>query len=224
MQTQVRRFRMHNLVLAMAGALLAGSAAMAADDSRRAQYERDVAACNSGATGQAREDCLREAGAVLTESRQDSRPSTPEERMRNAQQRCDRLPPGQRQDCLEVMTSQETRVHGSVPGGGVLRERVIQVPATGTSSGAGAPSTVAPSAPGSAMPSAQPQSQPMPSTQPMPQSQPMPSTQPMPPQPAPAQTAPGTGATPLPPPPSSPAPAVPGGPMGDPGGAGSNVR
>ena len=42
--------------------------------------------------------------------------------------RCNRLPQASRQDCITQMTS-PTQVRGSVQGGGVLRETVIQAPA-----------------------------------------------------------------------------------------------
>ncbi|MEI2414696.1 hypothetical protein V8Z80_00775 [Orrella sp. JC864] len=206
-----RRFRTQALLLGIAGAVLAGGA-MAAGDSRQAQYERDVAACRSGATGQNLEDCLREAGAVLTEARPNRHAASPEELQRNAQQRCAKLPPDQQQTCLETMTSPQTRTHGSVAGGGVLRERTITVPVDSTG--------MQPMpAPGTGSPAPQP----MPGTsvpQPMPGTgtpQPMPGTSA--PQPMPAPTpAPGTGTMapqPLP---------APGGPMGAPGPAGTNVR
>lgn len=43
--------------------------------------------------------------------------------------RCKNLPASQQQDCITQMTSGNTTTRGSVGGGGVLRETVIQVPA-----------------------------------------------------------------------------------------------
>ena len=50
--------------------------------------------------------------------------------------RCNRLPQASRQDCITQMTS-PTQVRGSVQGGGVLRETVIQVPAERAAAAAG---------------------------------------------------------------------------------------
>ncbi|ARP88702.1 hypothetical protein CAL13_12960 [Bordetella genomosp. 9] len=94
-----------------------------------AQYREDVARCKSGATGQDREACMREAGASLVERRRNGL-TTPTDPQTNATARCNALPAAQRQDCMIQMTGQgDTTVRGSVTGGGVLRETVIQVPA-----------------------------------------------------------------------------------------------
>lgn len=119
--------------LCAAGLMMAAGAVHAADAIGRAgiqsQYEQDVARCKSGNTNQDRATCLREAGAAREEAmRQNLRDSSPEQLHQNQVARCDRLPPDSRQDCLTQMSS-PTNVRGSVQGGGVLRETVIQVPA-----------------------------------------------------------------------------------------------
>lgn len=119
--------------LCAAGLLLAAGAAQAADPIGRAgiqaQYEQDVAACKSGSTGQERTACMREAGAARQEAnRQHLSDGTAEQHRQNMLNRCNRLPAASRQDCITQMTS-PTQVRGSVQGGGVLRETVIQVPA-----------------------------------------------------------------------------------------------
>lgn len=135
--------------LCAAGLLLAAGAVQAADPIGRAgiqaQYEQDVAACKNGSTGQERTACMREAGAARQEAnRQHLSDGTAEQHQQNMLNRCNRLPAASRQDCITQMTS-PTQVRGSVQGGGVLRETVIQVPA-------GTAGTVPPPAPGMAPP------------------------------------------------------------------------
>jgi hypothetical protein len=106
-----------------------------------AQYREDVARCKSGASGQDQAACLREAGASLVERRRNGL-TTPTDPQSNAMARCNALPADQRQDCMIQMSGQgQTRVEGSVSGGGVLRETVIPVPAgtPGSTPAAGAP-------------------------------------------------------------------------------------
>lgn len=119
--------------LCAAGLMLAAGAVHAADAIGRAgiqsQYEQDVARCKSGNTNQDRATCLREAGAAREEAlRQNLREKPADQLQQNMTARCDRLPPDARQNCITQMTS-PTNVRGSVQGGGVLRETVIQVPA-----------------------------------------------------------------------------------------------
>ncbi|UIP23554.1 hypothetical protein [Achromobacter deleyi] len=119
--------------LCTAGLMLIAGAVQAADttgtSTPQQRYQQDVAACRSGATGQPLDTCLREAGAALQESRrQNLKEATPEQRQQNILARCNRLPEAQRQNCVTQMTA-PTNVRGSVQGGGVLRETVIQVPA-----------------------------------------------------------------------------------------------
>nr|WP_254601243.1 hypothetical protein [Achromobacter ruhlandii] len=113
--------------------MLAAGAAQAADPIGRAgiqaQYEQDVAACKNGSTGQDRAACMREAGAARQEAmRKQLSDGTTDQHQQNMLDRCNRLPADSRQDCITQMTS-PTQVRGSVQGGGVLRETVIQVPA-----------------------------------------------------------------------------------------------
>ncbi|ALM86890.1 hypothetical protein ASB57_10550 [Bordetella sp. N] len=134
--------------------LLAVSTGAHADD----QYKKDVARCNSGQTNQAKSVCLREAGAAQVERRRNglSDPGSSAQ-AENAMQRCNALPADQRQSCMYLMSGQgQTQVQGSVAGGGVLRETVIQVPAgtpgtgapaSGYSSGSSAPLAPPPAVP-----------------------------------------------------------------------------
>jgi hypothetical protein len=124
--------RTHRIYLSMAGLALCAAALGGAASSARAaggdaQYESDVARCNSGQTNQDRATCLKEAGASQVERRRNGL-SNPTDSQSNATARCNALPAAQRQDCLTQMSGQgSTTVQGSVQGGGVLRETVIPV-------------------------------------------------------------------------------------------------
>lgn len=114
------------------GLVWTAGAANAADTSTTAQskHQQDVATCKSGASGQPLETCLREAAAARQErERQNLREESPEQLRQNELARCNRLPEAQRQNCVAKMTS-PTNVQGSVQGGGILRQKEIQVPAT----------------------------------------------------------------------------------------------
>ncbi|WZB60606.1 hypothetical protein WJ970_22210 [Achromobacter xylosoxidans] len=118
--------------LCAAGLVLGAAATHAADPIGRAgiqaQYEQDVANCKKGTTGQDRSACLREAGAAREEAnRQRLQEGSTSQLQQNMLDRCNRLPQASRQDCITQMTS-PTQVRGSVQGGGVLRETVIQAP------------------------------------------------------------------------------------------------
>ena len=119
-------------ILCLAGLAWTAGAAHAADTSAtsQAQHQQDVATCKSGASGQPLETCLREAAAARQErDRQNLNAQSPEQLRQNELARCNRLPESQRQTCVAKMTS-PTNVQGSVQGGGVLRKKEIQVPAT----------------------------------------------------------------------------------------------
>lgn len=140
------------VVLCAAGLLGASSSSYAAGGAD-AQYQRDVARCNSGQTNQDKATCLKEAGAAQVE-RQRGGLVDPAQPQRNATARCDALSGNERQDCLIQMSgSATTTVQGSVQGGGVLRETVIPVaPGTPGSSSVPYPQTPVPLAPPPAVP------------------------------------------------------------------------
>jgi len=119
-------------ILCLAGLGWSGGIAYAADPSStsQAQHQRDVATCQSGASGQPLETCLREAAAARQErDRQNLTAESPEQLRQNELARCNRLPEAQRENCVSKMTS-PTEVQGSVQGGGVIRKKEIPVPAT----------------------------------------------------------------------------------------------
>jgi len=108
--------------------LLAGGAALAATSAQQ-QYQRERAACLSGASNQDRATCLREAGAALRESSRGGL-SSPDQRVlgNNQVQRCAALPEPDRQDCTLRMQGQGS-ASGSAQQGGMLRELVVPAPA-----------------------------------------------------------------------------------------------
>lgn len=94
-----------------------------------AQYRADVERCNRGETAQDKQTCLREAAAARDEAQRNRLTDANTAYGQNQMQRCQSLPAGQREECMKQMSGQDTRVMGSVEGGGVLRETTITIPA-----------------------------------------------------------------------------------------------
>ena len=113
------------LAWACAPALAQGNA-VGADAA--ASYQRERAACLAIASAEGRATCLREAAAAQAQRRKSATPEDASVFERNAQQRCDALPVDDRQACVARMQGQGS-TSGSVSGGGILREKVIVVPA-----------------------------------------------------------------------------------------------
>jgi hypothetical protein len=125
------------LAARLCGAALLATAACAANAagtggaalSPQAQYRADVAHCKSGLSNQDQATCLQEAGAALEAARRGNLTTSPSYTA-DQTARCQQLPADQRQDCMTLMSDQaNTKVEGSVSGGGVLRETTITVPA-----------------------------------------------------------------------------------------------
>jgi hypothetical protein len=118
---------------AMAAADAASSAASTAAPNAapnaaalRTTYEKDKAACNKKPVGDALVTCLREAGAAYDAGRKGQLRSDSDAE-RNARVRCEPLPEAQRNDCLARARGEgESTAHGSVEGGGILRETVTR--------------------------------------------------------------------------------------------------
>lgn len=168
MKAKKRLIRPATFVLAIAAAGFAPLAANAQSTSMadlQAQYKQDLQRCESLTDPEAKRTCRREAGAALQEARR-NRLATPQaDTAANAAARCQRLPADQRADCERLMTDSSAVQHGSVSGGGVLRELTITVPA-GTPGATTSGNTY-----GSSTPSAAPSTMPAPSgygTQPAP--------------------------------------------------------
>ena len=138
-QAKGRSTRPAHVLAAIALALGAGAGAQAATPADiEAQYRNDVARCNSGQTAQSQADCMREAGAARQEAMR-NRLQNNGNYDNNRYQRCQSLPAAQRDDCMKQMHGDNTRVMGSVEGGGVLRETTIPIPAPASSTPAAPP-------------------------------------------------------------------------------------
>lgn len=133
-------FRWRRLALAAAlGACCAGGAVAAPNASADAAYRQEVARCNSGQSPQDRATCLKEARNAHADALRGRLDNGQANFRANAQARCDRLPPTDKQDCIDRMHGKGT-VSGSVEGGGIYRESVTVVPAEqpdNTTSGSG---------------------------------------------------------------------------------------
>ena len=86
-----------------------------------ANYQQERGRCLSGQTNQARETCLKEAGAAYDEARRNTLGATPASELeRNATQRCEAQPPADRAACVQRILGGSA--DGSVGGGGVIRQ------------------------------------------------------------------------------------------------------
>jgi hypothetical protein len=104
------------------GALMAGSSSWA---------QGDLTTCDG--KQQDRTACLREAGAARQEAQRGGLSDAgPGVERQNALARCQLQPPADRADCkARIEGTGQTSTEGSVMGGGVIRETVTPVPATG---------------------------------------------------------------------------------------------
>lgn len=127
-----RRYSVSTLVFGLIGAAMFSSAAYAAGAASdiEAQYKKEMAVCNSGQSNQDKASCVREAGAARDEARRNrlSDASSPSQYEKNALDRCNALPGGDKDDCIARM--KQGTVSGSPEGGGVIRELRTTVPAT----------------------------------------------------------------------------------------------
>ena len=84
-------------------------------------------ACTDGTASEDRATCMKEAGAAKAEAQRGQLTNNGGNYDRNALQRCDALPGDQREACrLRIMGA--GTASGSVAGGGIVREVVIQDP------------------------------------------------------------------------------------------------
>ncbi len=116
----------------VAAAMVSGPALAANGDglSPQEQYRQDVEYCRSGQPGIDEQNCLRDAGAVLQESRSGRRDSADTGSIeQNQRARCEGLTGVQREDCMNLMSSTDVQTEGSVDGGGILRQTTITMPA-----------------------------------------------------------------------------------------------
>lgn len=96
------------------------------------RYKADVERCRSGQTSQDQQTCLREAGAALQEARRNGLVRGTPSFEQNQRARCDSLTGTQRDDCVRLMSDSNATIHGSIEGGGVIRETTITIPGDST--------------------------------------------------------------------------------------------
>lgn len=107
--------------LAVAVLAMPGWAAGPAASQAESNYQAERARCLAGQTSQARDTCLKEAGAAADEARRGNLGAgTAADLERNATQRCEAQPPADRAACVQRILGGSAE--GSVGGGGVIRE------------------------------------------------------------------------------------------------------
>ncbi len=92
-------------------------------------YQDAVAYCKSGQPGIDVKNCMRDAGAALQQAKRKGGGSFDSNFESNQRARCEALTGSQRQECIDLMSQNDVTVHGSVEGGGIIRERTITIPA-----------------------------------------------------------------------------------------------
>ncbi|MCK7494319.1 MAG: hypothetical protein MZW92_26390 [Comamonadaceae bacterium] len=143
-------FRTPTAALVAAAALFAPLASAQSPQSAQARYEQERARCLSGQSHQAREVCLREAGAALEDARRGRLNGIEEAQWQaNALLRCQRQPAAERELCERMARGEGTQT-GSVEGGAIIRELRVTVPAEPVDATASptAPQTTTPSTTG----------------------------------------------------------------------------
>lgn len=139
MKVNVQGLRLTRMALLVATAgMLPFAAAQAqgvSNSEMQSRYKADMQRCSTITDAESRRTCQREAGAALQEARRDRLVRGNVNTQANASARCERLPSAQRADCERLMTDSSAVEHGSVSGGGVLRELSITVPVDQASGG-----------------------------------------------------------------------------------------
>lgn len=125
-------FQRSRHMLVAAAATLCLAPAWAADvppPTAQQTYAHDRAACLNGKASEARETCLKEAGAALAEARK-GRLHDPDQAAltSNALRRCEAVQAADRDACQKMALGGGT-VSGSVEGGGELKQYVTVQPA-----------------------------------------------------------------------------------------------
>ena len=114
--------------LLVLGSLVYAGSTFAATNDAAAAYKAQRAVCERGQTHQDKATCLREAGAAYEEARRGRllRGASPDYDA-DARLRCERHTGEAREECLLLQDrSGNVKVHGSVEGGGTLRETTIR--------------------------------------------------------------------------------------------------
>jgi hypothetical protein len=114
------QFALAGALVAAAGPVLAAGKAKVSPE--QAAYNQERARCLRGDSGQARETCLKEAGAAYDEARRGRLANAPgSDLAANATQRCQAQPPADRADCVQRIVG-AGKTEGSVQGGGLIRQ------------------------------------------------------------------------------------------------------
>lgn len=125
---QVLRPTRMALIVAATGLLpLTGHAQGVSMSEMQARYEADIQRCATLTDPESKRTCRQEAGAAIQEARR-GRLVTQQADSTNATARCARLPTERQADCQRLMNDSGTVEHGSISGGGVMRELSITVP------------------------------------------------------------------------------------------------
>lgn len=103
-------------------------------------------------SGEAKVNCRRDAIASYNDTNRNRHTTDQQTLQQNRMARCQALPAHLRDDCIAQMSGQhETKVYGSVQGGGVLRQTTIEIPGQPYQ-----PASPAPIQPSSNMPTTSP--------------------------------------------------------------------
>ena len=139
LERTLRPTRMALIVAAASLLPLASHAQGTSMSEMQARYKEDIQRCETLTDPESKQTCRREAGAALQEARRDRLVTGQADTAANAAVRCQRLPAAQRADCERLMSDGSAVQHGSISGGGVLRELSITVPADSATPGSAAP-------------------------------------------------------------------------------------
>ena len=119
--------------LALLGSLApAGAAGPPKLSAAETTYQQERGRCLRNESGQDRATCLKEAGAAYQEARRDGLRKAPgTDLARNATQRCQAQPSADRDACVQRVLGVGS-THGSVTGGGLIRQTETPAPQAGT--------------------------------------------------------------------------------------------
>lgn len=115
------------------GAVILGicvsSLAQAQSPTPQQAYQQALSYCTN-LTAEAQKNCKRDAAAAYNQAQKQGQSSPNMDALtHNRVARCNRLPSDRQADCKAQMTSSyDTKVYGSVEGGGILRQSTIEIP------------------------------------------------------------------------------------------------
>lgn len=113
-----------------------------------AQAHKEALAHCETLTGDAKTNCKRDAFASYNDTNRQHTAPDKQTLQQNRMARCQALPASARDNCIAQMSSEhETKIYGSVEGGGVLRRTTIEIPGQPSQSATPAPISSSTSAP-----------------------------------------------------------------------------